>query len=113
MKLSKDNPLLTAYALGELGAGEAGEVEAAILADVSLRTEVEAIRGLAGELEGELSAEPMPHLSALERARLEQRAEELGRAERARAALGGRGGGGASGGRGGGDVGFAASRRAA
>jgi len=91
MKLSKDNPLLTAYALGELGAGEAGEVEAAILADVSLRTEVEAIRGLAGELEGELSAEPMPHLSALERARLEQRAEELGRAERARAVRSGRG----------------------
>ena len=91
MKLSKDNPLLTAYALGELGAGEAGEVEAAILADVSLRTEVEAIRGLAGELEGELSAEPMPRLSALERARLEQRAEELGRAERARAVRSGRG----------------------
>jgi phage FluMu protein gp41 len=80
MKLSKDNPLLTAYALGELGAGEAGEVEAAILADASLRAEVEAIRSLAGELEGELSAEPMPRLSALERARLEQRAEELDRA---------------------------------
>ena len=80
MKLSKDNPLLTAYALGELDAGQAAEVEAAILADESLRVEVEAIRSLAGELEGELSAEPMPRLSALERARLEQRAAELDRA---------------------------------
>jgi anti-sigma-K factor RskA len=85
MKLSKDNWLLTAYALGELGAGEAGEVERAILADESLRTEVEAIRGLAGELEGELLAEPMPRLPALARARLERRAAELDRAERARA----------------------------
>jgi hypothetical protein len=85
MKLSKDNPLLTAYALGELGAGEAGEVEGAILADESLRAEVEAIRSLAGELEGELSAEPMPRLSALERARLERRVAELDRAEAKRA----------------------------
>jgi phage FluMu protein gp41 len=83
MKLSKDNWLLTAYALGELGAGQAAEVEAAILADESLRAQVEAIRSLAGELEGELSAEPMPHLSALERARLEQRAAELDRAQAA------------------------------
>jgi phage FluMu protein gp41 len=91
MKLSKDNPLLTAYALGELGACEAAEVEAAILADESLRAQVEAIRSLAGELEGELSAEPMPHLSALERARLEQRAEELDRAAAAGAVCSRRG----------------------
>jgi anti-sigma factor RsiW len=32
MKLTKDNPLLTAYALGELAPGEAAEVERAILA---------------------------------------------------------------------------------
>lgn len=81
MKLSKDNPLLTAYALGELAPVEAAEVEAAILADESLRAEVEAIRSLAGALEGQLLAEPMPHLSVLERARLQQRAEELDRAE--------------------------------
>jgi len=85
MKLSKDNPLLTAYALGELDAGEAAEVEEAILADESPRAEVEAIRGLAGELEGELLAEPMPHLSALERVRLEQLAAALDRAAAGRA----------------------------
>ncbi len=90
MKLSKDNPLLTAYALGELGAGEASEVESAILADESLRAEVEAIRSLAGELEGELLAEPMPRLSALERARLEQRAGELDCAQAAGAVRSGR-----------------------
>jgi len=91
MKLSKDNWLLTAYALGELGAVESGEVESAILADESLRAEVEAIRVLAGELEGELAAEPMPRLPAPARAGLERRAEELDRAEAARALRWGRG----------------------
>ena len=57
MKLSKDNPLLTAYALGELDGPEADEVAAAVSADASLQAEVEAIRAFAGEMEAEFSAE--------------------------------------------------------
>ena len=80
MKLTKDNPILTAYALGELDPVEAAEVAAAIGADESLRAEVDAIVDLAGELEAELQAEPTPRLSDFQRATLIQRAEEIDRA---------------------------------
>lgn len=57
MKLHKEDPRLTAYALGELPPGEAAEVERAIAADPGLRTafeETEEIRrGLAEALGGE------------------------------------------------------------
>lgn len=90
MKLSKDNPLLTAYALGELSPAEAAEVASAVLADESLRAEVDAIGALAEELEGQLAAEPMGRLSDFQRATLFQRAAEIDRAAISPAALAGR-----------------------
>ncbi len=90
MKLSKDNPLLTAYALGELGPARAAEVASAILADESLRAEVDGIRALAEELAGEFAAEPMGRLSDFQRATLAQCAAEIDRAAISRAAPAGR-----------------------
>lgn len=80
MKLTRDNPILTAYALGELDPAKAAEVRAAIRADESLLAEVDAICAQADELEAQLAAEPMGQLSALQRAALVQRAEEIDRA---------------------------------
>jgi len=80
MKLTRDNPILTAYALGELDPAEAAEVRTAIGSDESLLAEVEAICAQAGELEAQLTAEPMGRLSNLQRAALVQRAEEIDRA---------------------------------
>ncbi len=80
MKLTKDNPILTAYALGELGPDEAAEVAAAVRADESLQAEVDAIAALGCELQTELDAEPMGELSAFQRATLIQKAEEIDQA---------------------------------
>jgi len=87
MKLTRDNPILTAYVLGELGPDEAAEVRAAIGADESLLAEVDAICAQADELEAQLAAEPMGHLSTQQRAALVQRAEKIDRAVAAAAAL--------------------------
>jgi len=79
MKISKDNPLLTAYALGELDAGESAEVEAALRADASLAAEVEAIRAVAAELEADLAAEATPKLLPIQRQRLLRQAAQMQR----------------------------------
>lgn len=59
MLINKDDPRLTAYALGELAGDEFFAVEAAVEADPELRQEVEAIREMAGLLAESLRNEPL------------------------------------------------------
>ncbi len=63
MKLSPDDPELTAYALDELSAAERAAVEAALNADPECRRAVEAIRQTGSLLESALSLEPSPNLT--------------------------------------------------
>ena len=57
--LSPDDPKLTAYALGELDAGERAALETALRNDPAARAAVEEIRAAAAKLEFALAAEPM------------------------------------------------------
>ena len=73
MKLSKDDPRLTAYALGEItDPGERAAIEAQISCSEELQEAVNGIREMADILSGEFKAEPAPELSEFERAKLEQ-----------------------------------------
>ena len=63
--LSPDDPLLTAYALGELDGPERAAVEAALAANPALRSVVDDIRATADQLELALAAEPAPAESAV------------------------------------------------
>ena len=63
--LSPDDPLLTAYALGELDGPECATVEAALAANPALRSVVDNIRATADQLELALAAEPAPAHSAV------------------------------------------------
>lgn len=63
--LSPDDPLITAYALGELDGPERAAVEAALAANPALRTAVDNIRATADQLEIALAAEPAPAESAV------------------------------------------------
>lgn len=62
--ISKDDPRLTAYILGETSATERAAIEAALAADPALRIEAEATRALAGEL-GRALAGPVNDGSAV------------------------------------------------
>ena len=53
--IQPDDPRLTAYALGAMGADEAAAFEALLATDADARAEVEAIRVLAGDLEAEFT----------------------------------------------------------
>ncbi len=57
MKLSPDDPRLTAYALGELEGGERAAIEAALQTDAVARAAVEEIRATARGIEAALAAE--------------------------------------------------------
>jgi Ca-activated chloride channel family protein len=59
---------LTAYALGDLDAADAAEVERRIAATPGLSAEVEAIRRFAADLDSALRAEPAPGLTSAQRA---------------------------------------------
>src|SRR5262245_34438433 len=63
-----DDPRLTAYALGELDAAEAAEVERLLAESPACRAAVEEIRDLAGMLTAELQREPVPALTETQRA---------------------------------------------
>ena len=67
MTLEKNDPRLTAYALGELDDAERREVEALLAGDDVARQAVEEIRHLAGMLTDELAAEPAPELTPEQR----------------------------------------------
>lgn len=73
MKLSADSPELTAYALGQLTADEAAEVENALSMAPELKAEIEAIRATATLLETEFAAEPKLELSPEQRNGIFQR----------------------------------------
>ncbi|MDQ6632787.1 MAG: von Willebrand factor type A domain-containing protein, partial [Verrucomicrobiota bacterium] len=68
MKLTNDDPKLTAYALGELSEIEAREVEAEIKNSPELQKAVEEIRETAALLEKEFSAEPALPLNEKQKA---------------------------------------------
>lgn len=58
MKISHDDPRLSAFLLGELPAAEAAAVEHAVAADPALRLSLEELRRVASLLEGTLSTAP-------------------------------------------------------
>ncbi|MGC3988251.1 MAG: von Willebrand factor type A domain-containing protein [Chthoniobacteraceae bacterium] len=58
-----DDPILTAYALGELNAQERAAVEARLAGDAEARRYVEETRAFAGELAGLLKATPAANLT--------------------------------------------------
>lgn len=60
MKLTIDDPRLTAYALGELDATERANVERELAQSPELQAEVEAIRRAGEQLSRELASEPCP-----------------------------------------------------
>ncbi|MBI4566809.1 MAG: hypothetical protein HY719_00265, partial [Planctomycetes bacterium] len=60
MSISPSDPRLTAYALGELDAAEAEEIERALEHDDDLRRRVREIRAAADAVERHLSREPLP-----------------------------------------------------
>jgi Ca-activated chloride channel family protein len=71
MKMTTDDPKLTAYALGELDPADRLEVEALLAESAEARQAVEDIRQTAAQLEHELKTEPCPRLSDVQRERLE------------------------------------------
>jgi Ca-activated chloride channel family protein len=62
MTIDRDDPRLTAYALGEMEKSEREAFEALIAEDPEAQDEVEALRALGLQLEAELSAEAAPEL---------------------------------------------------
>ena len=67
--IAADDPRLTAYALGAMEPDEASAFEALLENDADARAEVEAIRALAGDLEGEFA--DLPRDEGLDDARRE------------------------------------------
>ncbi len=60
MTIDKNDPRLTAFALGELPREETAELEAALKNDPALQAEVDAIRAVADKLKTTLAEEPLP-----------------------------------------------------
>lgn len=73
MKISKEDPRLTAYAFGEIDdPKERTEIEQAIAANPELQAEVESIRNMGELLAGGLEREAVPELNEFEKAKMEQ-----------------------------------------
>jgi Ca-activated chloride channel homolog len=66
--MDRNDPRLTAYALGEMDAQERAEFERILETDPAARAEVEAIRALGGKLAVELADAPAPALTVAQRA---------------------------------------------
>ena len=62
MKINPDDPLLTAYALGELDAAESRRLEAQLAAEPAAQETVEEIRAVAASLALDLSRQAHPGL---------------------------------------------------
>ena len=69
MKLTIDDPKLTAYALGELDAAECADIERVLAQSPELQAEVEAIRRTGEQLNRELASEPCPEFKLEESAK--------------------------------------------
>ena len=68
MKLTIDDPKLTAYALGELDAAERADIAREVAQSPELQAEVEAIRRTGEQLNRELASEPCPEFKPEESA---------------------------------------------
>jgi len=77
--LDKDDPRLTAYALGELDDGERQTVESELNRRPELREEVEAIRRTSSLLTEHLGAEPYPQLTGEQREAIRQESQAAAR----------------------------------
>lgn len=73
--IDPNDPILTAYALGELDAADAARVEAMLADDETASRLIEEIRATASGLEAMLSAEPLPALHETQRAYIAARIE--------------------------------------
>ena len=73
MNITKDDPLLTAYALGEVTDEERAAVERFLEENPDARAEVEEIRAAATLLTGALAEEDAPALTPEQRAALRNR----------------------------------------
>ena len=67
MSIDSSDPRLTAYALGEMDERERTAFEALLAEDPDAQAEVEAIRGVAGQLTQDLAGEPCPELTAAQK----------------------------------------------
>jgi Ca-activated chloride channel family protein len=65
--IDRNDPRLTAYALGELDAAERAEFEKMLPSDPAARAEVEAIQALGGQLRAEFAKSPAPALTEAQR----------------------------------------------
>lgn len=73
MKLSPEDPRITAYALGEIeDPAERAEIEAAVADSPELQAAVAEIQSMGALLGESFAAEPLPELTEFEKARLEQ-----------------------------------------
>ncbi len=86
MTHAKDDPRVTAYALGEMRAEERGAFEKEIAGDPAMSAEVEAVRALGTRLERALEDLPVPRLDADQRSDLAGAAGPSGRGARASSA---------------------------
>ncbi len=66
--IDRNDPRLTAYALGEMDAAERAEFEKLLAVDPAARAEVEAIQALGGKLRTEFAKSPAPVLTEAQRA---------------------------------------------
>ncbi len=66
--IDRNDPRLTAYALGEMDAEERADFEQALAKDPAARAEVEAIQALGGRIRTEFAKSPAPALTEAQRA---------------------------------------------
>ncbi len=66
--IDRNDPRLTAYALGEMDTSERAEFERLLAADPAARAEVETIRALGGKLRAEFASSSAPALTEAQRA---------------------------------------------
>ncbi|MEO0510190.1 MAG: von Willebrand factor type A domain-containing protein [Verrucomicrobiota bacterium] len=72
MNISKEDPILTAFALGEIrDPKERSEVEQVVAADPELEAEVQSIRSMSEQLSAAFHSEAVPELSEFEKASLQ------------------------------------------
>ena len=80
--MDNNDPRLTAYVLGELDESERTEIEALVASDPELAKQVDAIRETTDFLQRELSEQPVPGLSDIQRKRIERAAAAPGKRRR-------------------------------
>ena len=76
MKITPDDPKLTAYALGELDKSERAAIEAELEKSFALQRAVEEIRETAALLEKKLATEELPELAFAQQRKIENRLKE-------------------------------------